>query len=173
MKLVNWIQFAWDLSTFDDVDLSLPAHYQIAPATKNDEKEVRKVFATAFLLDPTWNPAIRETMQTIQPWLDRAFASDTPTCLALRHGLRIIGAVAVSTDPNADNHLAPGPSVLVEYRNRGFGAMLLKAALKVLREAGISRALTITRANAPVTRFLYPKFGGTAVGPKPADLLAA
>lgn len=173
MKLFNWVQFAWNLSTFDDVDLHLPAHYQIAPAKKDDEKEVRKVFATAFLLDPTWNPAIRETMQTIQPWLDRAFASEAPTCLVLRHGLRIIGAVALSTDPNADNHLAPGPSVLMEYRNRGFGTALLKASLKVLHDGGVARALTITRPNAPVTRFLYPKFGGIALDAKPADLLAA
>ena len=173
MKVLNWVQFAWDLTKFPDVDLSLPEHYQIAPATKNDEKEVRKVFATALLLDPTWNPAIRETMETIQPWLDRAFALEAPSCLALRHGLRVIGAVALSTDPGADNHLTPGPSVLMEYRNRGFGTALLKASLKLLHEAGVSRARAITRENAPVTKFLYPKFGGIALGPKPADLLAA
>jgi Acetyltransferase (GNAT) family len=173
MKLLNWVQFGWDLSAAHDFDLSLPAHYKIAPAAKNNEKEVRKVFATAFLLDPTWNPAIRETMQTIQPWLDRAFASETPTCLVLRHGLRIIGAVALSIDSTADNHLAPGPSVLMEYRNRGFGTALLKASLKTLRDGGVTRALAITPAKAPVTRFLYPKFGGTPIDPKPADLLAA
>jgi GNAT superfamily N-acetyltransferase len=173
MKLVNWVQFAWDLTKFPDADLSLPDHYQIAPAAKNDEKEVRRVFATAFLLDPTWNPAIRETVQTIQPWLDRAFAPEAPSCLALRHGLRIIGAVALSTEPSANNHLTPGPSVLMEYRNRGFGTALLNASLKLLREAGVSRAITITPENAPVTKFLYPKFGGIMLGAKPADLLAA
>jgi GNAT superfamily N-acetyltransferase len=173
MKMLSWVQFAWDLSTLDDVDPAIPAHYQIAPATKNDEKEIRKVFATAFLLDPTWNPAIRQTMQTIQPWLDRAFTSEAPSCFALRHGLRIIGAVALSLDPNAANHLTPGPSVLVEYRNRGFGTALLKVSLKVLRGAGITRAVAITPVNAPVTRFLYPKFGGIPVEPDPADLLAA
>lgn len=172
MKLVNWVQFTWDLTKFPSAELTLPAHYQIAPATKNDEKEVRRVFVTAFLLDPRWYPAIRETVQTIQPWLDRAFAPETPRCLALRHGLRIIGAVALSTDPGADNHLTPGPSVLMEYRNRGFGTALLNASLKLLREAGVSRALTTTPENALVTKFLYPKFGGVMLG-KPTDLLAA
>lgn len=170
---LKWVQFAWDLTTFSEVDFGLPPHYRIVPAAKSDEHEVRKVFATAFLLDPAWNPAIRQTIQTIQPWLDRAFARETPACFVLRHGVRAIGAVAVSNDPNIENHLAPGPSVLMEYRNRGFGTALLKAALKALRDVGIVRALAITRSRAPVARFLYPKFGGIALDPTPADLLAA
>jgi hypothetical protein len=51
--------------------------------------------------------------------------------------------------------------------------VLLKASLKLLHEAGVSRARAITRESAPVTKFLYPKFGGIALGAKPADLLAA
>jgi GNAT superfamily N-acetyltransferase len=173
MKPLTWIQFSWDLSAFSDADLGLPKHYEIAPVNPADETELRKVFSSAFLLDPAWNPAIAETMQTIQPWLDRVFGSGTSTCLALRHGTRIIGTTAVSTDPDADSHLIPGPCVLMEYRNRGFGTALLKASFQRLREAGIAKAIAITRAGAPVTKFLYPKFGGVASVVNMSALLAA
>jgi len=173
MQLFNWVQFTWDLSRLPLVDLELPEHYQIAPATKDDQKELRKLFSRVFLLDPTWNPAVGETMQTIQSWLDRAFASEMSTCLAVRHGLRIIGASVLSLDPQADNHLAPGPCVLMEYRNRGFGTHLLAGSLKALREAGISRAVAITRENAPVAKFLYPRFGSVFEPTTITSLLAA
>ena len=173
MQLFNWVRFTWDLSTLSLVDPALPEHYRIDPATEEDQKELRKLFSRSFLLDPTWNPAIGETMRTIQSWLDRAFASEASTCLALRHGLRIIGASVLSLDPEADNHLAPGPCVLMEYRNRGFGTHLLASSLKTLYEAGISRANGITRENAPVAKFLYPKFEGVASPAEVARLLAA
>jgi len=173
MKPLNWIQFSWDLTSFSDPDLGLPKHYEIGLVTTEDETELRKVFSSAFLLDPAWNPAIAETMQTIQPWLDRVFGSETTTCLALRHGTRIIGASVISTDPVADSHLIPGPCVLMEYRNRGFGTALLKASFERLHKAGIAKAIGITRAGAPVTKFLYPRFGGVSSPVKISTLLAA
>jgi hypothetical protein len=112
-------------------------------------------------------------MQTIQSWLDRAFASDTTTCLALRHGVRVIGAAVLSLDPAADNHLAPGPCILMEYRNRGFGTRLLESSLKLLREASVTHAIGVARENSPVAKFLYPKFHGTMAAVDIAPLLAA
>lgn len=173
MNPLHWIQFSWDLSSFSDADLGLPSHYEITPAANDNETELRKVFSSAFLLDPAWNPAIADTMQTIQPWLDGVFGSETTTCLALRHGTRIIGAAVISTEASADSHLIPGPCILMEYRNRGFGTALLKASFGRLRDAGIASAIGITRASAPVTKFLYPKFGGVASAVKTAALLAA
>jgi hypothetical protein len=142
-------------------------------ATKDDATELRKVFSSAFLLDPIWNPAIGEVMQKVQTWLDRAFDSDNNACLALRHGARIIGAAVLSLDPNGDNHLAPGPCVLMEYRNRGFGARLLQSSLQLLHAAGLPRALGIARDVAPATKFLYPKFGGHIAALETSGLLAA
>src|SRR5438477_12412528 len=113
MKLLNWVRFTWDLNTLPSAGLELPQHYQISPATKEDENEVRKVLSSSFLLDPAWNPAIAEVMQTLQSWLDRAFVAEENTCLALRHGLRIIGASVLCLDPDAENHLAPGPCILM------------------------------------------------------------
>jgi len=173
MKLINWTRFTWDLTKLPLVDAKLPEHYRIAPATNNDEKELRKVFSSSFLLDPAWNPAIGETMQTIQAWLDRAFACENTTCLALRHGVRIIGAAVPSLDPDTDSHFAPGPCILMEYRNRGFGTRLLESSLKILRDAGLTHATGIAPERAPVAKFLYPKFGGAAEPVDVARLLAA
>jgi Acetyltransferase (GNAT) family len=173
MNPLGWVRFSWDLERFPDIDITLPAHYRIVRAKEQDEKELRKVFSSTFFLDPVWNPAIAETMQTIQSWLDFVFASERAVCLALRHGVRIIGAAALCIDSDAPNHLAPGPCVLMEYRNRGFGTRLLESSLKTLREAGVQRAATITRESAPVARFLYPKFYGAAEPLAGSSLLAA
>lgn len=169
----NWVRFKWDLTEWAPANSPLPEHYHIGPATKEDEKELRKVFTTSFLLDPTWNPTIGEAMQTIQSWLDRAFASEKTTCVALRHGVRVIGAAVLSLDPQADNHLAPGPCILMEYRNRGFGTRLLESSFKLLREAELTHAIGVARQNSPVAKFLYPKFDGTMVPVDTARLLAA
>lgn len=168
MKLLNWVRFTWDLTRLPSLISDLPEHYRIGPATTEDQVELRKVFSSSFVLDPIWNPAVHEVMRTVNAWLDRAFVSDPNTCLVLRHGQRIIGASVLSFDVDAGNHLAPGPSIMMEYRNRGFGTLLFERSLKSLREAGLSRASGIARENAPVARFLYSKFGGIA---EPTDLM--
>jgi hypothetical protein len=173
MKLLDWVQFNWDLTRLPPLDPELPEHYQIAAATRDDETEVRKIISSSFVLDPVWSPAMHDVMRKIDLWLDRAFASETISCLALRHGLRIIGASVISVEADADNHLAPGPCVLMEYRNRGFGTTLLESSLKLLQDAGLARAVGIAREHAPVARFLYPKFGGMLVPADPVPLLAA
>lgn len=173
MKLLSWVQFEWDLTAFPKTAVRLPEHYQISPATTDDDAGLRKLFTSAFLLDPSWNPAIGQTMQTIQPWLDNAFASETKSCLALRHGHRIIGASIVVSDPTAENHFAPGPCVLIEYRNRGFGTALLQSSLKSLLDSSLAKAFAVTRPNAPVAKFLYPKFGGLPTLIDAMPLLAA
>jgi GNAT superfamily N-acetyltransferase len=173
MKQLSWVRFQWDLSAFPANGSPLPPRYQIAPAVDHDVAELRKLFSTAFVLDSTWNAAIDEVLATVQTWLDRAFASRTSICLALRHGTRIIGASVVVGDPEADHHLTPGPCILIEYRNRGFGTHLLRSSLRLLREQSFSRAVAITRQNSIVARYLYPKFGGVAVPIDFPNLLAA
>lgn len=173
MKLLNWVHFTWDLTTLPPLDVQVPEHYQISPVPKEDEAELRKVVIASFVLDPAWNPAMHEVKRKIDIWLGRAFESQTSTCLALRHGLRIIGAAVLSFDPNAEQHLAPGPCILMEYRNRGFGTRLLESSLTALREAGLTRAVGIARETAPVSRFLYTKFHGIATPVEVAAALAA
>lgn len=163
VKPMGWVQFTWDLTNLPVLEKKLPpAHYQIDRAGATDATELRKVFSSCFILDPIWSPAIGEVMLRVQSLLDRAFDSGNTACLALRHGSRIIGAALLSLDPAIDNHLAPGPSVLVEYRNRGFGSLLLGRSLDLLRENGLTQARGIVRDIAPAAKFLYPKFGGLA-----------
>jgi ribosomal protein S18 acetylase RimI-like enzyme len=162
MKLSNWIRFTWDLTQLPAFDDALPEHYEIGPATAEDEMELRKIIATSFVLDPMWNPELQEVNEKIDAWLERAFASSDCIFLALRHGTRIIGASVLSTQADADTHLIPGPCVSMEYRNRGFGTRLLEKALTRLREAGLTQAAGVAKENVPVTKFLYPKFNATS-----------
>jgi hypothetical protein len=173
MKLLNWVRFTWDLNQIPLATLQLPNHYTIGPATVEDEAAVRKVLSCSFLLDPAWNPAIGEVMHGLQAWLDRAFVSEENTCLALRHGSRIIGASVLSVDPATENNFAPGPCILMEYRNRGFGTLLFEASLHLLRKAGLSRASGLARELSPVAKFLYPKYNGVAAPAKMQVSLAA
>jgi len=173
MNLTNWIRFRWDLAQLPSFDTELPEHYEIGPATAEDETELRKMISTSFVLDPSWNPATQEVMELIEPWLERAFASPSSTCLALKHGLRIIGAAVISQAPEDDVHLSPGPCVSMEYRNRGFGTRLLEQSLAKLRDTGLKEAIGIAHENAPVTKFLYTKFNGTSSPYDSTPLVAA
>src|ERR1043165_6419713 len=98
MKLLGWVRYSWDLTGIDLAPAELPEHFQIDQATGQDAAELRKVFSSSFVLDPFWNPAVHEVMKAVDAWLDQAFASELSTCLALRHGQRIIGASVVSFD---------------------------------------------------------------------------
>jgi len=162
MKLSNWIRFTWDLTQLPVFENALPEHYEIGPATADDEMELRKIISSSFVLDPMWSPELQEVTEKIQAWLDRAFSSPECIFLALRHGARIIGASVLSTQPEADMHLIPGPCISMEYRNRGFGTRLLEQALTRLREAGVSQAAGVAKENVPVSKFLYPKFNATS-----------
>ena len=66
MKTGNWIRFSWDLTKLPQFDAALPEHYEIGAATAEDETELRKVISSAFVLDPAWNPATQEVMETIK-----------------------------------------------------------------------------------------------------------
>ena len=170
MKAINWLRFTWDLTTLPDALPALPEHYDLTLGGRDDEKELRKVIASSFTLDPTWNPSMKEVMQTIDGWFDGADESGKNAYLALRHGVRIIGAAMVSLEADSDNHLCPGPCILLEYRNRGFGTKLLERSLAMLREAGLPRASAIGKENSPVSKFLYTKFDSVQ---SPIDLDSA
>lgn len=162
MKLSNWIRFTWDLTQLPTFENPLAEHYEIGPATAEDEMELRKIISSSFVLDPMWSPELQEVTEKIEAWLASAFASPACSFLALRHGTRIIGASVISTEAEAEMHLIPGPCVSMEYRNRGFGTRLLEQALSRLREAGLREAAGLAKENLPVSKFLYPKFNATS-----------
>ena len=173
MKLVQWVRFTWDLDKLPPLGIALPEHYHCAAATRADEVELRAVITRAFAHDNSWGGAIHEINGMIDGWLERAFENENSgLCLGLRHGLRIIGATILIPDGAADNHLSPGPCVLMEYRNRGLGTALLGESLRQLREAGLTRVGARARSSSLVAKFLYPKFNGTLT-PDDTPLLAA
>jgi GNAT superfamily N-acetyltransferase len=173
MKLVHWVRFTWDLEQLPRFNPVLPDHYHFATATLADEKELRAVIARSFAQDTSWGDAIHEVDGMIDGWLGRAFAPEgNGIYLALRHGLRIIGASILRPDQRMEDHLTPGPCVLMEYRNRGFGAALLEESLRQLQAAGLTSGSALTKSNGPVTKSLYPKFHGTST-PVDMPLVAA
>ncbi len=168
MKLIHWVRFTWDLEQLPSLGSVLPEHYHFTVATAANERELRAVVTRSFAQDTSWGDAIHDVNGMIDGWLERAFAPEgSGVCLALRHGLRIIGASVLMPDPAMEDHLTPGPCVLMEYRNRGFGSALLEESLRHLRAAGLTRGSALTKSNAPVTKFLYPKFNGTST---PVDI---
>jgi ribosomal protein S18 acetylase RimI-like enzyme len=173
MKLVQWVLFTWELDKLPTLGTALPAHYSLTTANQTDEKELRAVIGRSFVQDTSWGDAMHEVNDMLDGWLERAFEPEKSSiCLALRHGLRMIGASILIPDVAAGNHLIPGPCVLMEYRNRGLGTALLGESLRQLRAAGLSRAAALTKDNAPAAKFLYPKFNGV-VTPGDTPILAA
>lgn len=173
MKLAPWVRFTWDLSQLPPLGVALPAHYHFAPVRGSDEKELRLVITRSIAHDTSWGEGLHEIDAMIDGWLERAFAEESNSfCVTLRHGLRIIGGAILIPNALAEDHLSPGPCVLMEYRNRGLGTALLGQSLCQLREAGLARAGARARRNSPVARFLYPKFNGTPT-PDDTPLLAA
>ncbi len=174
MKLVRWVRFNWDLEKLPVPGDALPKHYHFTPATAANEADVRAVISRSFAHDTSWGDAIHEVNGMLDGWLERAFAAETGRgqCLTLRHGLRIIGATILIPDSLAENHLAPGPCVLMEYRNRGLGTALLGESLRQLREAGLTRASARAKLKSPVAKFLYRKFNGVPVSEEPPLLTA-
>jgi GNAT superfamily N-acetyltransferase len=173
MRFIQWVRFAWDLENLPTLMPALPDHYHIALVAPRDEKEVRALVARAFAHDTSWADAIHDVRTMLDGWLEQTFAPEASNiCLALRHGMRIIGVATFVPNPLAEDHLAPGPCVQMEYRNRGLGTALLAEALRQLQEAGLQRALATARSNGPVARFLYPKFNGTILA-STSPLLAA
>lgn len=173
MKLVQWVRFSWDLDRLPLPGAALPPHYSFTPATLADEKDLRAVIGRSFAHDTSWGDAIQEVNGMLDGWLERAFDPVRPgVCLGLRHGLRMIGAAILIPDPASEDHLSPGPCVLMEYRNRGLGTAMLGESLRRLRAAGLTRAAARAKSNAPVAKFLYPKFNGILT-PGDTPLLAA
>jgi hypothetical protein len=171
MKRTRWVGFTWDLAKAELPDPPIPRHYRINLDGAENQEELRRVIDKSLTLDPSWNAALPEVGATVMASIARALALESTLRLTLRHGARIIGGTLLTPQINASEHLVPGPCILMEYRNRGLGTLLLVSALRELRAAGVTRACAITRENSPAARFLYPKFSGN---PSPiAPLLAA
>ncbi|HEX4085270.1 MAG TPA: GNAT family N-acetyltransferase [Chthoniobacteraceae bacterium] len=161
MKLVRWTRFTWELGKLPAEGSVLQEHYHIRPVAREEEKVVRAVIMSSFALDMNWS----DTMKNIKDWmearLDDVFGHKVAPCLVVTHGTRVIGASPLDPNRESECHLIAGPCILNEYRNRGIGTELLYQSLHALREAGFEKVHAITKANVPVAKFVYTKFGST------------
>lgn len=166
--IISWLRFEWDLKGLPvDSDKST-APFIIRAATKEEQDVVQKVAVSAFNMDTGWGDARAVISERIVKDIQHAFDRETPTCVVLQHGTRIIGISALDTT-EAENNLTTGPCILHEYRSRGLASLLLHASLVTLRDAGLTRAYGIVREKTAAARFVYPKFEGKSL-PWSADL---
>lgn len=114
-------------------------------------------------MDSGWNDSFAMVERRLKSEVARIFNEEDPLCLVIPKGTRLIAASLLDPSPEVANHLVSGPSVLMEYRNRGIGSRLLHASLEALGGRGITVASAITRAKTVASRHVYPKFGGVSV----------
>lgn len=162
MKLVRWRRFTWDLSKLPPLESSLPAHYHLRAATREDAKGAAIAIFSAFSLDTSWSDIFFTFRDRLEQQWELALSREAVPALVITHGTRIIAASALNSEVDAETHLISGPCVLVEYRNRGLGTALLHASLKHLQQAGLTRARGISKETAATSKFVYPKFGATS-----------
>ena len=158
MKLVRWTRFTWDLARLSNLAAEPQLPYRVRTAASDEKAAVLDVIFGSFVLDMDWNDILDEMRERLESEIERAFARKSAHFLVLTNGGRLLGASALTSDPEAENHLISGPCVLNEYRNRGFGSALLHSSLSTLRESGLAHASGVTRRGSPADKFLYPKF---------------
>lgn len=162
MKLVRWKRFTWQLAKLPPLEQTLPSHFVIRSATRDESKGVAQAVMTAFSLDSSWSDTLNLFRDRLEMELDLSFHRETTAAIVITHGPRIIAASVLNSDPEAESNLVSGPSVLTEYCNRGLGTALLYASLRQLREAGLESARAITKDNSTACKFVYPKFGSVS-----------
>src|SRR6266567_1599770 len=155
MKKTRWVNFVLDLAETKLPAIRAPRQFRLSLVKAAERRQLQEVIEKSFALDPGWNAALHMIDAQVKSSIAAAFNSESASWLALQHGARIVGTTLLMTDPGAPAQLVPGPCILMEYRNRGLGTLLLSSALHHLRDAGMDCAC----ASSPAARFLYPKFG--------------
>lgn len=132
----------------------------IRRATREEGEEVLRVLLLSLSMDSAWNDSFAQAERYLSEAVARIFNDTEPLCLVIPKGNRMIAASLLDPVPEAPSHLLSGPSVLMEYRNRGIGSRLLHASLEALAEAGVTNPAGITRDKTVAAQHVYPKFGG-------------
>lgn len=154
-----WLRFSWQVSTLPAAPVGSDL---IRKATREEGEDVLRVLLLSLSMDSAWNDFYAQTDQYLKDAVARLFNAGDPLCLVIPKGNRIIAASLLDPDPEAANHLVSGPSVLMEYRNRGIGSRLLHASLSTLAEVGLKSVCGITREKSVAAKNVYPKFGGVS-----------
>lgn len=157
--LSPWLRFTWRTAS---VAAPSAGSDTIRPASREEGEEVLRVLLLSLAMDSSWNDAYVRTEQYLRAAVSRLFNGTDPLCLVIPKGNRLIAASLLDPAHEASSHLASGPAVLMEYRNRGIGSRLLQASLAALGGAGIASATGVTRDRSEASRYVYPKFGGVS-----------
>jgi ribosomal protein S18 acetylase RimI-like enzyme len=160
MKLVGWLRFTWESKLLPSTSYLFREEYSIRRATKHEKTQAWQVISSCFLLDTCWNDVVTALLPRIRHEFEEGFGHREIDCLVITHGNRTIGASLIKPLPDISNHLISGPCISNEYRNRGFGSVLLKESLLMVAKHGEPKIFGITRSTSPAARFVYPKFGG-------------
>jgi GNAT superfamily N-acetyltransferase len=152
-----WLRFTWKASSLG----TAPAGSDlIRRATREEGDKVLRVLLLSLSMDSAWNDSFAQAERYLSEAVARIFNATEPLCLVIPKGKRMIAASLLDPDPESQAHLVSGPSVLMEYRNRGIGSRLLHASLTALAEAGVTSPSGITRDKTVSAKHVYPKFGG-------------
>ena len=158
----RWLRFSWQTNALPSKQAASSGSDLIRPATCEEEEEVLQVILLSLSMDSAWNDSFAIAGEYIKTAVARLFNSDNPLCLVIPKGNRLIAASLLDPQEEAFNNLISGPSVLMEYRNRGIGAMLLHASLTALAERGLSSVAGITRNKSVAAQHVYSKFGSVS-----------
>ncbi len=153
MKKTRWVNFVWDLAETKLPAIRAPRQFRLSLIKAAERRQLQEVIEKSFALDPGWNAALHMIDAQVKSSIAAAFNSESASWLALQHGARIVGGTLLMSDPVGPAQLLPGPCILMEYRNRGLGTLLLSSALHHLRDAGMTRACARTRGCSPAARF--------------------
>lgn len=160
MQLVGWLRFTWESKQLPSSSYLFREEYSIRRATKHERTQAWQVINSCFLLDTCWNDVLTGLLAQIRHDFEESFGRREIDCLVITHGNRTIGASLINPTPYVPNHLVSGPCISGEYRNRGFGSLLLKESLVMVAKHGASNVFGVTCSTSPAARFVYPKFGG-------------
>jgi GNAT superfamily N-acetyltransferase len=158
----SWLRFTRALSGIPEPEPSQIRPITIRPASPEEERDVIDVLAKSTSLDSSLGDAARLLQHYFTELAPRLWKNKERCSLAAFHGDRVIGASVYLTAADEVFHLASGPCVVSEYRNRGIGKALLQATLYDLQECGLSEVSGVCREHSVLAKYLYPKFGGVA-----------
>src|SRR5207248_6619867 len=147
MKKTGWVNFVWDLTGNELQAMTTPRQYRLSLVKAAEREQLQGVIEKSFALDPGWNAALRMIDAQVKSSIAAAFDSESANWLALQHGARIVGGTLLMTNPDAPAQLVPGPCILMEYRNRGLGTLLLCSAFQHLRDSWLILAWSNTRGH--------------------------
>jgi predicted GNAT family acetyltransferase len=165
MKSIGWSRFSWEAKDLPETSRYIITEtYSLRTANRQEKTLVHQVINSCFAQESCWNDVASKLMPRMQQEVEDRFTHHHEgDCLVITHGNRVIAASVVDPSRSSDNHLITGPCITVEYRNRGFGALLLKESLLLAAQGGAEVLFGVTRTTSPAARFVYPKYGGISV----------